>query len=59
LCCAYGKSGKKTTGYDCVTIPGALKVTKTSVPGPQRYCGRSAGLVSVTGMAAKTICCEY
>ncbi len=25
MCCGYGKDAMKTTGYDCVIIPGASK----------------------------------
>ena len=55
-CCNYGAGG--ANGYDCVTIPGAVKTTGviTVMPLATRLCGRDAGLVSVTGITAKTIC---
>ena len=48
----------KTTGYDCVLIPGALKAT-TSIAGEENICGRSAGLVTANGMTSTTVCSEY
>ena len=49
----------KTSGYDCVTIPGAVKNTADMNAVPERICGRQ--FVTVTGMAAaaKTICSEF
>ena len=49
----------KTSGYDCVTIPGAVKNTADMNAAPERICGRQ--FVTVTGMAAaaKTICSEF
>ena len=48
-----------TLGYDCVTIPGAVKNTADMNAAPERICGRQ--FVTATGMAdvAKTICSEF
>ena len=60
MCCGYGLDGMGTAvGYDCVVIPGASKATlPIHVPVANAYCGKSAGLVSAKGAAAKnkTIC---
>ena len=49
----------KTMGYDCVTIPGAVKNTADMNAAPERICGRQ--FVTATGMAAaaKTICSKF
>ena len=49
----------KTSGYDCVTIPGAVKNTNDMNAAAERICGRQ--FVTATGMAAaaKTICSEF
>ena len=49
----------QTDGYDCVLIPGALKATNTAIVGTENICGRSAGLVTATGMTSTTVCSEY
>ena len=59
LCCGYGMDGKQTAGtkagYDCVTIPGAVKNTVNMVAVPERICGRK--LVTVDGaMVSVTVC---
>ena len=42
-------------GYDCVTIPGAVKNTVNMVAVPERICGRK--LVTVDGaMVSVTVC---
>jgi len=57
-CCGYGSDGSMTKGYDCVTIPGAVKNTNDMKALNERFCGRK--LISVTGattaMASGTIC---
>jgi len=60
LCCSYGMSGKKTTGQDCVTIPGAVKTKTTTKQGATpRFCGRSKGLGGdSTTVKGKTICSD-
>ena len=62
-CCGYGPAGSKTTGFDCVQIPGAQKMTgSTALAGGISFCGRSQGLVSVTtggAIVPATICSEY
>jgi hypothetical protein len=60
MCCGYKQTGKGTSGFDCLMIPGASKAA--SNPGtlvPQTVCGRSQGLVtSAAGTTATTICCK-
>ena len=57
-CCGYGNAGVGQNGYDCVMIPGATKFTgKTQRP--VSICGRSYGLVTVTGTAPRTVCSEW
>lgn len=58
VCCAYGTAGTKTSGYDCLIIPGAEKDTNGAVKADQ-FCGRSQGLVTasmMTGMPGVTVC---
>jgi len=59
LCCGYGTDGKKTTGYDCLIIPGAQKAAAPSALIPnQAFCG--VNLVTADGgKAAKTICSKW
>jgi len=38
-CCGYGKEGTKTTGYDCVVIPGAKKESMSLESVPSEICG--------------------
>jgi len=56
VCCGYGGDGMKTTGYDCVVIPGASKEANKADLQASEFCGRQLG--SVLGMAkpAATIC---
>jgi len=59
-CCAYGKSGKgSTSGYDCVIIPGAMKITSPNLPvNNQAFCG-AGGLAYSTATSktgGKTVC---
>ena len=59
-CCNYGSDGKKTTGYDCLLIPGALKTLTTTIPAlASAFCGRSQGIGTVSAAPGKTICSEY
>jgi len=61
-CCSYSLAF--SAGYDCVQIPGAVKesatMTGANIPVRSNICGRSAGLVTVSGTKAnsKSICCE-
>lgn len=57
LCCGYGTDAMMTFGYDCVTIPGAVKNTADMNAAPERICGRQF-VTATKGMAAlaKTIC---
>ena len=59
MCCGYGSNGMGTNGFDCVMIPGAEKsVAPSTALAFNAFCGKSAGLVTVKGMTAKTICCK-
>ncbi|XP_071749656.1 uncharacterized protein [Lepeophtheirus salmonis] len=55
VCCGYGEDGMKTSGYDCVIIPGAEKKTG-KLANSNAFCGRSKGLVDMTMGDAKTVC---
>ena len=57
LCCDYGTKGTKTSGYDCLMIPGASKATGGAAPATQ--CGGGGGLVTATGTTLKTVCCKF
>jgi hypothetical protein len=51
--------GTKTTGYDCVMIPGASKASNKA-PVPNSICGNGKGLVTtVIGMTPATVCSEF
>ena len=60
LCCGYGPDGKQmggaSAGYDCVTIPGAVKNTVNMNAVLERICGRK--FVTTGGMTkvSKTVC---
>ena len=59
ICCGYGSKGTKTTGYDCVMIPGASKATANKNPAPNSICGNGKGLITTAVAAAmitKTVC---
>lgn len=57
-CCGYGSKATKTTGADCIIIPGATS-TKGGVA-PISQCGGSKGVYTATSKGAvgttKTIC---
>lgn len=54
-CCSYGTKGTKTSGYDCLEIPGAAKKTGTTLTkGHDRFCGRLLG--TAKGKTAATVC---
>ena len=55
VCCGYGINGDKTTGYDCVMVPGASSKLSGNVKSPS-ICGRR--FVTASGNTAATICCE-
>ena len=57
-CCGYGATGMKTLGYDCVSIPGGFGATTAVGKIPTHVCGRSKGLVSMTGTVSSSVCCE-
>ena len=58
-CCNFGVDGVMTN-FDCVMIPGARKVTMTSMLGPESFCGRTAGLASKSSATmGSTICSKY
>ena len=63
LCCQYGTAGDKTSGYDCLTIPGAVKNTAIMKAVPERLCGRQFIdlTMTFTGTEKKgaTVCCKY
>jgi hypothetical protein len=58
VCCNYGTDGKKTSGFDCLMIPGAVKATTNSIAVAVTQCGGLGGLVTATGTASVTICCK-
>jgi hypothetical protein len=55
VCCGYGAEGTKTSGYDCLMIPGAAKKAD-SAPVPPTQCGGLGGLVTASGTTPATIC---
>jgi hypothetical protein len=62
VCCGYGSKGTAQQGYDCVSIPLAMKNTVANPPSgrllPSRFCGMM--LVSANGIngnvASGTVC---
>ena len=60
LCCGYGADGKNTAGtkagYDCVTIPGAVKNNAIMTAVPERICGRKFVTVGGATMVSVTVC---
>jgi hypothetical protein len=59
-CCGYGAAGAGTMGFDCVVIPGAVKMTTPFTSVPNQICGgKSVGLVTTAGMIGKTICSKF
>ncbi len=62
ICCGYGSKGTKTTGYDCIMIPGASKATAMKNPAPNSICGNGKGLINTTIAAMKistTVCSKF
>ncbi len=57
-CCGYGSNGQATKGFDCVVIPGAMKMPpSTAVPLTSRFCGRGIGLrTNMATPTAATVC---
>jgi hypothetical protein len=58
ICCGYGSTGKATSGYDCVIIPGAMKMTASTLVNNLAICG-AGGLAVATAVIAtggNTIC---
>jgi hypothetical protein len=50
----------KTSGYDCVTIPGAVINTNDMNAAAERICGRQFVKANEgTAAMAKTICSEF
>jgi hypothetical protein len=61
-CCGYGATANAAIlgiGYDCVTIPGAEKVSNGAPLSVSRFCGKNNGLATAAGNGPKSICCEY
>ena len=66
MCCGYGNDGLGVSGFDCLILPGAAKMTNTQSRLPyDEFCGRSRGLVTsemkttaATQAAPMTICCR-
>jgi len=58
LCCGYGADGMKTTGYDCVIIPGALKGTANNMDVmASEFCGRQLATAALgAAKPAATVC---
>ena len=60
LCCGYGPAGKNAdgamAGYDCVTIPGAVKNTVNMNAVPERICGRKFVTVGGNTVVSVTVC---
>ena len=55
-CCGYGGNGLATSGFDCVIIPGAEKMTApAAMIAGDAFCGRN-GLATINNMASKTVC---
>ena len=50
--------GKKTTGFDCVVIPGAEKTDGTAIKGTKQ-CGRTKGLVTQDDGTSQTVCSRF
>ncbi len=49
----------KSTGYDCVMIPGATKASNKS-PVPNSICGNGKGLVTLAaGTTSATVCSKF
>ena len=60
VCCGYGTDVMKTSGYDCATIPGAVKNTNDMKVVAERICGRQFVVTHEgTGAKATTICSEF
>ena len=56
----YGTDVMKTSGYDCATIPGAVKNTNDMKVVAERICGRQFVVTHEgTGAKATTICSEF
>ena len=49
----------KTTGYDCIVIPGAEKQADGAAVAATKQCGRSKGLVTADDGANATVCSEF
>ena len=47
--------GTKTSGFDCIVIPGASKTGGSEVIATKQ-CGRSKGIVTAQGGASATVC---
>ena len=49
----------QTNGYDCLMIPGAMKVDGADAPVTQ--CGGGSGLATAAGANGnkKTVCCKF
>ena len=49
----------KTTGFDCIVIPGAEKQADGAAVSATKQCGRSKGLVTADDGANATVCSMY
>ena len=49
----------KTTGFDCIVIPGAEKQADGAAVSATKQCGRSKGLVTADDGANATVCSAY
>ena len=60
MACGYGATGKKTTGYDCVMIPGGSTFTNGAMKGDS-VGGRIFNMVIANAIAtvSASVCCEY
>ena len=45
ICCAYGRDGLFSEGFDCLIFPNAVRDGNLNLPGMEQ-CGRSKGLVN-------------
>ena len=51
--------GMKTTGFDCIVIPGAEKQADGAAVAATKQCGRTKGLVTADDGANATVCSEF
>lgn len=56
-CCGYDDGGMGNL-YDCVRIPGAMKMESPFDPLPIGFCAKSVGLVTMNSPQGTTVCSE-